>query len=245
MTDPRVTDPRVNAPRIALPVRLSDGASDPRVAGANRILHDVADLIERAGGEVVYLDAVDLGGIDGLVLPGGGDIDPARYGGSRIEALYDVNPRQDELDLGLADTALADGIPILGVCRGLQVLNVAYGGTLIEDLSPTATPHTTGRTDDGLDITWAWHDVAIDSGSLLGRHAGMSTLRVASGHHQGIGVLGAGLTATATAEDGLIEAFERREDAVIAVQWHPEAAGTETSSALAPFRALMELVSNR
>lgn len=230
-------------PRIAMPIRLSDGTADPRIDVANRIFDDVAALVAGAGGEVVRVDAVDLTGIDGVVLPGGGDVDPARYGGSRIAALYDVNPAQDDLDFGWARAAREAGIPVLGVCRGLQVLNVAYGGTLIEDLPAGTVEHNDRSAGDRID--WAWHPVTVTPSSRLARRLDGSPITVASGHHQGIRTLGTGLSATATAPDGLVEAFESPADAVIAVQWHPEAAGTAPHQALAPFRALLDLVAAR
>lgn len=225
-----------------MPVRLSDGRADARIDVANRIFADVAALVERAGGTPILIDTVDLAGIDAVVLPGGGDVDPARYGGEVIDALYDVNPAQDALDFGIAHAALAAGLPVLGVCRGLQVLNVVYGGTLAEDLPPTDVVHTV--SGDGAQIVWAWHPVAVSPGSLLSSHTD-AELQVASGHHQGIARLGDGLTASAVAADGLVEAFERAEDRVIAVQWHPEAEGTPAAHALAPFSALMQLVAQR
>ncbi|MFV0373158.1 gamma-glutamyl-gamma-aminobutyrate hydrolase family protein [Microbacterium sp.] len=227
-------------PRIAMPIRLSDGTADRRIDVANRIFDDVAALVAAAGGEVVRVDAVDLTGIDGVVLPGGGDVDPARYGGARIDALYDVNPAQDDLDFGWARAARDVGIPILGVCRGLQVLNVLFGGTLVEDL-PAGTVEHNDRSD-GDRIDWAWHPVTVTDGSLLARHLGGAQVTVASGHHQGIGTVGTGLSATAVAPDGLVEAVESAADAVVAVQWHPEAAGTDPHLALAPFLTLRDLV---
>ncbi|QKJ19828.1 gamma-glutamyl-gamma-aminobutyrate hydrolase family protein [Microbacterium hominis] len=233
--------------RVAMPLRLSDGSADARIDAANRIFDDVAALARAAGLDVDLVDVVDLTGVDGVILPGGGDVDPLRYGGAVIDALYDVNPEQDELDFAIARAALDAGLPVLGVCRGLQVLNVLYGGTLVEDLPPTSIVHT---DDDrgcapGDEIAWSWHPVEIAAGSLLAAHTGAGAISVASGHHQGIGALAPGLTAVATAPDGLVEAVEDAARGVIAVQWHPEAAATPAHLALAPFAAFAQLVRQR
>lgn len=228
--------------RIAIPARLSDGAADPRIDEANRIFADVVRLAEAEGLELEVVESWDAATGDasrfaGLILPGGGDIDPAQYGGEASDALYDVNPVQDDLDFGIARAALDAGIPVLGICRGLQVLNVIHGGTLVEDLPETDVEHGEGPAAGSDGIAWAWHPVALEGGSALADAIGSDELPVASGHHQGIGELGDGLVATATAADGLVEAFERPDRSVIAVQWHPEALGTPPELAAAPFRA--------
>nr|WP_277816537.1 MULTISPECIES: gamma-glutamyl-gamma-aminobutyrate hydrolase family protein [Microbacterium] len=179
-------------------------------------------------------------GFDGLVLPGGGDVDPARYGGDPAAACYDVNPAQDDLDLGIVSAATDAGIPILGVCRGLQVLNVAFGGTLVEDLPATAVRHTPGSA--GTEPEWMWHPVAVAAGSRLHAEVGATEIDVASGHHQAIRTLGEGLVASATAADGVIEAVEHVDAPVLAVQWHPEADGTPAVLAAAPFAVFADLV---
>ncbi len=228
-------------PRIAMPARLSDAdGADARVGLANAIFDDVAALVRVEDLDVVVVRSTDLTGFDGLVLPGGGDVDPARYGGDTTAPCYDVNPAQDDLDLGLAAAALAAGVPILGVCRGLQVLNVACGGTLIEDLAASAVPHTPG-SDAGGELEWSWHDVTIAAGSRLAGETGAS-IRVASGHHQAIGVLGEGLVAVAVAPDGVVEAVEHGVLPVVAVQWHPEALDTPAHIAAAPFSVFADLV---
>ncbi|WP_052226903.1 gamma-glutamyl-gamma-aminobutyrate hydrolase family protein [Microbacterium mangrovi] len=226
---------------IAIPARLSDGAVDPRIDEANRIFADVVRLAEAEGLDVEVVDswdaAADASRFAGLILPGGGDIDPAQYGGEASDALYDVNPAQDELDFGIARAALDAGIPVLGICRGLQVLNVIHGGTLVEDLPETDVEHGEGPAAGSDGIAWAWHPVALQADSALADAVGSVRMPVASGHHQGIGTLGDGLVATAVAEDGLVEAFERPDRTVIAVQWHPEALDTPPQLAAAPFSA--------
>jgi putative glutamine amidotransferase len=222
---------------VAIPVRLSDGSEDVRIEEANRIFADVVALARAAGLEIVEVSAPEVTGFDGVILPGGGDVDPAQYGGTATDALYDVNPAQDELDFGIARAALDAGIPVLGICRGLQVLNVIHGGSLVEDLPATDVEHGEGPAAGADGIAWAWHPVALSPGSALHAAVGANTMPVASGHHQGIGTLGDGLVATAVAPDGLVEAFETADRSVLAVQWHPEALGTPAALANAPFTA--------
>lgn len=229
-------------PRIAMPARLSDAdGADPRVALANAIFDDVAALVRAEELDVVVVRGTDLEGFDGLVLPGGGDIDPARYGGDTEASCYDVNPEQDALDLGALADAIDRGLPVLGVCRGLQVLNVGLGGTLVEDLPASEVDHTPegGEPDE---LEWAWHPVAVAEGSRLHAEVDTEAIEVASGHHQAIRVLADGLTATAVAPDGLVEAVEHESLPILAVQWHPEAEGTPAHLAAAPFAVFADLV---
>jgi putative glutamine amidotransferase len=236
-------------PKVAIPARLSDGAVDPRIDEANRIFADVVRLAEAAGLDVEVVDtwdaSSDASAYAGLILPGGGDIDPAQYGGEASDALYDVNPIQDDLDFGIARSALDAGIPVLGICRGLQVLNVIHGGSLVEDLPATDVEHGEGPAAGSDGIAWAWHPVGLLRGCALADEVGDDRMPVASGHHQGIGSLGHGLVATAVAEDGLVEAFETPDRSVIAVQWHPEALGTPPALAAAPFAAFAAQVAVR
>ncbi|MBN9214029.1 MULTISPECIES: gamma-glutamyl-gamma-aminobutyrate hydrolase family protein [unclassified Microbacterium] len=229
-------------PRIAMPARLSDAdGADARVGLANAIFDDVAALVRAEDLDVVVVRDADLTGFDGLVLPGGGDVDPARYGGDTAAACYDVNPAQDDLDLDIAAAAVAAGLPILGVCRGLQVLNVSFGGTLVEDLAASDVLHTPG--DDGCgELEWTWHPVAVAPGSRLRGDLPADEIAVASGHHQAIRDLGEGLIATATATDGVVEAVEHETLPIVAVQWHPEAEGTPAELAAAPFAVFADLV---
>ena len=162
---------------------------------------------------------------DALFLPGGVDIDPAQYGAARGPACGRTDPARDWTELLLTRWALADRKPVLAVCRGAQLLNVAVGGTLYQDIAaerPTALKHdqfpTGGRRRDDLS-----HDVRVSRGSRLGRVLGTEVLPVNSMHHQGIARLAPGLAAVATADDGLIEGVEVTDDRfVLGVLWHPE-----------------------
>ena len=232
-------------PRIAVPARLSSGDhADPRVAGANRIFHDVVALVRANGLDPVVVDHLAyLDDFAGVVLPGGGDLDPSLYGGEPCDALYDVNPDQDALDLAIARAALASGTPALGICRGAQVLNVAAGGTLYADLAPSTVAHT-HTPAPGETLEFIWHAVGI-APSRLRDALGADSISVATGHHQGLATLGAALRATAVADDGLIEAFEDERGAVFGVQWHPEAEGTPQADQDAPFRLLAAAIAER
>lgn len=230
--------------RVAITTRLDADSSDARVIVAAEAFHRIVSLIEHQGMEPVIIDdpATDMALYDGLVLPGGGDIDPMRYGQSPSPEVYDVNPVQDNLDFTVASAALARDIPILGICRGMQLLNCMFGGSLHQDLHPTTTTHGT-MSRDGAE--WSWHRVDLRPGSPLALASETETPRVASAHHQGIKRLGQGLILEATAPDGLPEAFSTPNGLVQAVQWHPEAEETEPSIQMAPFRLFTDRVKRR
>jgi putative glutamine amidotransferase len=157
----------------------------------------------------------------GLVLSGGEDIDPAHYGERPRVELEDVHPERDAMELYAVQRALDLGIPVLGVCRGHQLLNVAFGGTLHQDI-PTDRPGSLGHTQSG-----GWerraHDVFVEPDSLLYRIIGERTLRINSFHHQAIRDVAPGLRVVGRAEDGLVEAIESESHPwVLGIQWHPE-----------------------
>lgn len=232
--------------RVAMPARLSNDSTDERVALANQIFFDIVGLIEAAGLEVVVPRDLnfDPSSVDAIVLPGGGDIDPARYGGSTVDTVYDLNVEQDALDLGCVDLAIEHDLPLLGICRGAQVLNIALGGTLYEDLAPSDVEHRIIDPHPGSE-EWAWHQVNIAPNSMLAECSVGTSFRVSSAHHQGIRRLGVGLSAVANALDGLVEAIEDRERRLLGVQWHPEAAGFDPALQAAPFAWLANTISSR
>lgn len=250
--------PRSSRPRIGIPVRLSSSAdADPRVAEANELFDYIVELVRDGGGEPVLLTAPGepLGALDGVVLPGGGDLDPRRYGEVPGDACYDVSGAQDELDLALARQSIDAGLPVLGVCRGHQLLNVLYGGTLIQDMDPGAVAHREPAPEHGTG-PWAWHEVVVRDGSkVAGLYGGSNggggnetsgiTVRIASGHHQAVGRVADGLVVTAVAEDGTVEALEDPERWVASVQWHPEALELPAEERLAPFRAFVGICRTR
>lgn len=158
----------------------------------------------------------------GLVLTGGEDVDPRRYGEDPIAQLGEVTPVRDEAEAAALALALARDLPVLGICRGCQVLNVAYGGTLFQDLA--AQRPGTGMHEQG---EGSWGERAqvarVEPGSRLHRILGGAEVRINSFHHQAIREPAPGLAVTARAEDGVIEAVEDPARAwVLGVQWHPE-----------------------
>lgn len=179
------------------------------------------DLVVQAGGVPVVLPTVPadhaddlLDGVDALILSGGGDVHPSRYSTAASGALIDVRPARDDLELALVDCALERRVPLLAVCRGLQVLNVALGGDLVPDVPPN---RVLGRWAERV------HPVQVAPGSRLAGVSGTTELAVNSVHHQTAGTVAAGLEAVAWAPDGVIEALEApAHPEVLAVQWHPE-----------------------
>ena len=203
--------------------------------------NDYLDSLARAGfapedlAVVRSKDAPPIG-FDGLLLGGGEDVAPALYGEMPRSGLGKVNRRRDDQELGLIAAARRRGAPVFGICRGIQIVNVACGGTLVQDIpseSASKIAHEVKRPKDAIA-----HTVASSGGAFL--PAG--TIAVNSRHHQAIARLGAGLSAVARSSDGLIEAVEG--DAMFAVQWHPENLA-EDPVAQGLFRAFREAVVRR
>ena len=184
------------------------------------------DALVRAGAVPVVLPvlAPDLAAdalarLDGLVLPGGGDVDPDRYGEPAAPETAGVDPDRDAWELACASAALAARLPLLAICRGAQVLNVALGGTLVQDVQ-TATGVSHSCAAQHADPV---HPVRLAPGSRLARRLGVTGLGTNSLHHQAVGRPGDGVTPVAWAPDGTVEGFEVEGHAeVAAVQWHPE-----------------------
>ena len=198
------------------------------------------DAVAAAGGIPVLLppepgigDA--LARLDGLMLSGGGDIDPARYGAQPSDQLTSVRAERDAGEFALLDTATSLRLPVLGICRGMQVINVARGGSLHQHL-PDVVGHDGHAPTAG---AFGQHEVRVAAGSrvseILGLRDGLA-ITTPTHHHQAVDRLGKGLTATAWAADGTIEAFEADggDQFLVAVQWHPEAGDDPTL-----FRALV------
>lgn len=180
-------------------------------------LSGYAQSVLAAGGLPVYVPLdVDprpyLDHLDALVLTGGADVEPGRYG-HQPDGNGHYEPERDDLELGLLAAAVDRQVPVLGICRGLQVLNVLTGGTLHQDVPPHA------RYD--LDPGEAVHRVAFEPGTVLHGLYGAGT-EVNSLHHQSVDRLGAGLVVAARADDGTVEGLEVPGADVLAVQWHPE-----------------------
>ncbi len=190
-----------------------------------RLADTAADALAATGVHVQFVDAgrsdddpVELvAGVDGVLVLGGADVDPALYGQQpQTDKLYGVDRRADEFELGLITAAIDGGKPFLGICRGMQLLNVARGGTLIQHLGDD-TMHS-----DDVNIAMMDHPVSLRPGTLVGKMYESPSLDIRSGHHQAVAELGKGLEVSADASDGTIEAIEAPEGWVLGVQWHPE-----------------------
>lgn len=160
--------------------------------------------------------------IDGLLLTGGGDVHPALYGmGDAIDRVEEVNELRDAFEFKVIERALDREIPVLGICRGLQVMNVYLGGSLVIDIASAGYGGHTSDNDAG-----ARHPIVVDPHSMLGMIAGQNPHSVNSLHHQAVDRVGRGLKVVAKSEDGLIEAMEwvlkDRMPFLLLVQWHPE-----------------------
>jgi putative glutamine amidotransferase len=189
------------------------------------------DAIQRAGGLALILppdpqtvaapdDALDV--LDGLILAGGADLDPATYGGPPHPTIDNTRPERDAAEVALARRALERDLPLLGICRGMQLMNVAFGGSLIQHL-PDDLGHGDHRRTPG-SFDGADHDVRLAAGSLAARAAGEERHATKSHHHQGIARVGDGLVETGwSVLDDLPEAIEAPAHRfALGVQWHPE-----------------------
>jgi putative glutamine amidotransferase len=200
--------------RIPLNDRFIDGTQ-----------RDYGDRIADAGGFPLQLLgrsdlplSTILPHLDGIVLPGGGDIAPELYGAEPSEQIGGVDIERDRAEIALFAEATAAGLPVLAVCRGIQLVNVARGGTLVQHLpAVTSEPHLIVERRREL-----VHTVRIDPESQLAEIIGADDLGVNSLHHQAVDRVGRGLRAVAWAEDGTIEGLEDRDRRIVAVQWHPE-----------------------
>ena len=199
--------------------------------------------VRRAGGATALLspgeDTVDrwLVAFDGVIISGGTDVDPRLYGGDADDPrILAVDHTRDDMEMTLGRAVLAAGIPTLFVCRGLQVLNVLFGGTLHPHL-PDLGKGDIHRNEDGL---WTNHAVHVESGSLLATAMGASEASTTSGHHQAVDRLGEALEIVAVAPDGVVEGLEVPGHRwAVAVQWHPEVTAAEDATQQGIFDALV------
>ncbi len=202
-------------------------------AGAAPILIPV--LNQEAGLRSLY------GHLDGLLLPGGIDVAPHQYGQSPHPKLGEVDEELDRVELALARWALADDLPIFAICRGIQMLNVAAGGSLYQEIGaqlPQALDH---RTRQGQPRDYHAHTIEIVPGSRLASIVGPATMPVNTHHHQAVQSLAPGFVVTATAPDGVVEAIEHPAHRfVLGVQFHPEEMQHNDPRAAALFRAFVQ-----
>jgi putative glutamine amidotransferase len=166
--------------------------------------------------------AAVLDSVSGLVLTGGEDVDPARYGEERHEKVRSVNAARDATEAALVEAAKARGMPVLAICRGIQILNVALGGTLVQDISSQCETDI-GHDEDGPRDSRS-HEIVVEPGSLIASAIAAERVSVNSFHHQSVKDVADGMRVTARALDGIIEGLESTDDDwwVMAVQWHPE-----------------------
>ena len=192
---------------------------------------DYVAALQKAGADVRTVDSsvtaeAALADVDGVLLTGGHDVDPALYGEDRHPAMQDAEPGRDELEVSLARQALARNVPLFAICRGIQVLNVAAGGSLVQDIPSEIghlVPHDVREPRDH-----EAHPVRVKPGTRLAEAIGSELSEhgetlVNSRHHQAIAKVAPGLEVTAVAPDGLPEAIEKEDaDFCVGVQWHPE-----------------------
>lgn len=201
---------------------------------SNRLLKGVSDAVPRswtlnytwgetdgAKGALKKLDSADA-----VVIMGGPDISPSHYGGEAVYPNAEKHyPKSDDAQLELIAESLARGVPLFGICRGMQALNVALGGDLIQDLGVPGHVNSTFLDD----LEFELHNVEMDPGSRLAATLSLKpgeVIAARSAHHQGVGRLGSNLRAVAYANDGVVEAVEHTSGKAMAVQWHPEAPGS-------------------
>jgi len=207
---------------------------------------EYVQAVLRAGGMPVLLPtaAVDssdlwLDSLQGLVLIGGGDMDPAHYGAASHDTIYNIDADRDACDMDLARRALARRMPLLAICRGMQVINVVLGGTLHRHLPEAFGEHVAHRLPPR---ETARHPVDINSDAHIVQAMGGTRVATVSWHHQAVDRLGEGLRPVAWAEDGVIEALEQEGNPnLLAVQWHPELSAADDPAQQGLFERLVVL----
>jgi putative glutamine amidotransferase len=218
--------------RDAAPVIAVSATADTRLGGAHRVRLNSSYVIalESAGLIPIVIPPLAspeqaraiLERVDGVLLTGGEDVDPALYGQDRIEKCGQPNKARDETEIALSLAARELGKPLLAICRGPQVLNVAFGGTLIQDIPSQVAGALNHNANDAR--ASRVHDVSIEPESLTAKAIGATKVSVNSLHHQSVKDVAPGFKVTATAPDGIVEAIEWAGDDwwAMAVQWHPE-----------------------
>lgn len=238
----------MNVPVIGITGRVEPSGRSPDVS-ITSVSQNYVRAVKLAGGAPVVLEPhaderatrAVFERLDGLLLSGGGDVHPSQYGSEDSGLLWAVDSLRDQTELALARWALTEGVPLLAICRGAQVLNVAAGGTLFQDISaelPGALIHSTVAPQPSGNVA---HPVQLAQASRLARLFQTEQMGVNSAHHQAVKAVGTGLAVVARAPDGVVEGIESPEHAFcIGVQWHPETM-LETAPHMARlFEALVE-----
>jgi putative glutamine amidotransferase len=214
----------VTAPLVAVPTYHLGPGRVGNWEGAYALPEPYVAALRAAGAQVALLPPSQpadpeelLAAFDGLLLAGGGDIEPARYGAADHPDQYGTDPDRDELELELARAAVRLGTPTLGICRGVQLLNVAFGGTLVQHL-----PDVDGLVVHRDEAKQAMHGLRVEPGSRLAEALGQVEAEGLSHHHQSLERLGDGFRPVAWAPDGLVEGIERDQGWTVGVLWHPE-----------------------
>ncbi|MBC7083406.1 MAG: gamma-glutamyl-gamma-aminobutyrate hydrolase family protein [Firmicutes bacterium] len=207
--------------------------------------HDYVYALTRAGGEAVILPAGDgesairlASALDGILLSGGADLDPRHFGEDPHPRLGHIDPERDEFELALVRAAIQAGTPILAICRGIQVLNVAMGGTLYQDIPSQVNGAIKHRQD--APRYHASHKVVVERHSKLAGMVGAGDVLVNSFHHQAVREVAPGFFVSARSTDGVVEGIESAHDLfVVGVQWHPECMTDQYPAMLEIFAAFV------
>ncbi|NNC93144.1 MAG: gamma-glutamyl-gamma-aminobutyrate hydrolase family protein [Acidimicrobiia bacterium] len=227
-------------PVIGITAQQRDVATSYGAQPATTVTLSYSNAVAGAGGVPVVLPILDpaavpsvLSRLDGIVLTGGGDIEPEQYGGAGHPAIYGIHGARDESELAIARHAAERLMPVLAICRGMQVLNVALGGDLIADIPSQVEGGFEHFVTGNGAASQAHQEVELEDGCGLAQLFGTTSLKVNSLHHQAVGTPAPGLRPVAWSEDGVIEAVEPVDQSwpLRAVQWHPEnLVGTEPAA---------------
>jgi len=241
--------PYPRSPRILIPIPIQDAEKRRYTLGKNYIRSLIAcgatpillpTSLDHAAWRDLYAEA------DGVLLTGGGDVEPTVFGEEKHPTTDDINPERDNIEIALAQWTLKDDTPMFAICRGIQVVNVALGGSLIQDI-----PSQYGQSIEhrgsavGAARDQVLHDVCIEPGARITEVFGPGNVGVNSFHHQAIKALGDGLIVTSRAPDGIIESVEAPGHRYyLGVQWHPEDMTTGREDMLALFQSFVDASSN-
>ncbi len=239
----------VKSPVIGITSALISEQQDYGTMHRHRVSADYSEAVLQAGGLPIILPPQDgtieqiLELVDGLIFSGGADIDPARYGETDIHPMtYDISDERDRFEIDLLNAAVARDMPVLCICRGIQVLNVALGGSLvqhIDDQIEQPLPHR--QHEVGIMGTESSHDVTFIEGSLSAEVFESTAVPVNSLHHQSLATPAAGVRVEGVSQDGVIESVSVPSCRfVLGLQWHPELLYKTLPAQLKPFEALVE-----